>query len=107
MENVHVWGSVPGPNALPIGERALRILDRGGITDDAAVAAFSGIIGLNYGWESFVVARTGGAGESLAEDLVDPVVAQAFPLTAAVAGPMSRYGSVEPYELVLVSARFS
>jgi AcrR family transcriptional regulator len=92
---------VPGPNALPIGEWALRILDRGGITGDAAVATFSGIIGLNYGWASFVVARTAGAGESLAQDLVDPGVAQAFPFTASVARPMSRYGSAEHYELML------
>jgi AcrR family transcriptional regulator len=91
----------PGPNALPIGEWALRILERGGITGDAAVAAFSGIIALNYGWSSFVVARTAGAGESLAEDLAEPAVAQAFPLTAAVAGPMGRYGSADHYELVL------
>ena len=28
-------------------------------------------------------------------------MAKAFQLTAAAAGPMSRYGSVEPYELVL------
>ena len=33
---------VPGPNALPIGEWALRILARGGITGDAAKATFSG-----------------------------------------------------------------
>lgn len=108
MLNRHQWAvtalfarPVPGPNALPIGEWALRILDRGGITDDAAVATFSGIIGLNYGWASFVVARTDGAGDSLAEDLVNPRVAQSFPLTASVARPMSRYGSLEHYELVL------
>ena len=108
MLNRHQWAvtalfarPVPGPNALPIGEWALRILDRGGITDDAAVATFSGIIGLNYGWASFVVARTDGAGDSLAEDLVNPRVAQTFPLTASVARPMSRYGSREHYELVL------
>lgn len=80
---------------------SLRILERGGIAGDAAVATFSGIIGLNYGWASFVITRAGGAGESLAEDLADPGVAQAFPLTASVAGPMSRYGSAEHYELVL------
>jgi hypothetical protein len=91
----------PGPNALPIGEWALRILERGGVTGDAAVAAFSGIIALNYGWSSFVVARAAGAGESLAEDLADPGMAEAFPLTASVAGPMGRYGSVDHYELVL------
>ncbi|MGO4187502.1 TetR/AcrR family transcriptional regulator [Pseudarthrobacter sp. TAF60_1] len=91
----------PGPNALPIGEWALQILARGGITGDTAVATFSGIVGLNYGWASFVVARSGGAGESLAEGLRGPDVAQAFPLTASVAGPMSRYGSAEHYDLVL------
>lgn len=108
MLNRHQWAvtalfahPAPGPNALPIGEWALRILDRGGITGDAAVAVFSGIIGLNYGWASFVVARAGGAGESLADDLVEQSVAQAFPLTASVAGPMSRYGSLEHYETVL------
>jgi hypothetical protein len=92
---------VPGPNAVPIGEWALRILDRGGITGDEAVATFSGIIALNYGWASFVVARTGGAGETLADDLRDPGLARAFPLTASVAGPMSRYGSGGHYGLVL------
>lgn len=108
MLNQHQWAvtalfahPVPGPNALPIGEWALRILERGGISGDAAVATFSGIIGLNYGWASFVVARSGGAGETLAEDLVDPGVAQAFPLTASLAGPMSHYGSMEHYELIL------
>lgn len=108
MLNRHQWAvtalfahPVPGPNALPIGEWALRILERGGISGDAAVATFSGIIGLNYGWASFVVARSGGAGETLAEDLVEPSVAQAFPLTASLAGPMSRYGSVDHYELML------
>ncbi|WP_332760614.1 TetR/AcrR family transcriptional regulator [Pseudarthrobacter sp.] len=108
MLNQHQWAvtalfahPVPGPNALPIGEWALRILERGGISGDAAVATFSGIIGLNYGWASFVVARSGGAGETLAEDLVDQGVAQAFPLTASLAGPMSHYGSMEHYELIL------
>jgi AcrR family transcriptional regulator len=106
--NRHQWAvsglfahPAPGPNALPIGEWALQILERGGITGDAAVAAFSGIIALNYGWSSFVVARSAGAGESLAEDLADPGVAQAFPLTASAAGPMGRYGSGDHYELVL------
>ncbi|QCP00817.1 hypothetical protein FCN77_20050 [Arthrobacter sp. 24S4-2] len=45
----------PGPNALPIGEAALRILRRAGITGDPAVAAFSGIVALNYGWATFVL----------------------------------------------------
>lgn len=108
MLNTHPWAvaslfahPLPGPNALPIGEWALRILARGGITGDAAVATFSGIIALNYGWASFVLARTRGAGESLEGDLQDPDLAQAFPLTTAVADPMSRYGSEEHYATVL------
>jgi AcrR family transcriptional regulator len=108
MLHAHQWAvaalfsrPVPGPNALPIGEWALQILARGGIAGDAAVATFSGIIGLNYGWASFVVARAEGAGASLAEDLAAPGVAQAFPLTASVAEPMSRYGSPEHYDMAL------
>lgn len=42
-----------------------------------------------------------GARESLAEDLVDPGVAHAFPLAASMAGQMSHYGSVEHHEPVL------
>ena len=48
---------LPGPNALPIGEQALRILHRLGVDGDRAVATFSGIIALNYGWVSFAIAR--------------------------------------------------
>lgn len=89
----------PGPNALPIGEAALRILDRAGITGDDAVSTFSGIVALNYGWSSFVVARGGGANPD--EPSLPSEAAAAFPLTAKVAGALSRYGSTEHYDLVL------
>ncbi len=89
----------PGPNALPIGEAALRILQRAGITGDDAVATFSGIIALNYGWSSFVVARTGSDRD--ADPSLPTEVAAAFPLTAGVAGALSRYGSTEHYDHVL------
>lgn len=92
----------PGPNALPIGEAALRILQRAGISGDDAVATFSGIIALNYGWSSFVV------GKGLADDPDnDPApaqqlaVASSHPLTGDVAEAMSRYGSDEHYDRVL------
>src|SRR5215217_7143657 len=47
----------PGLGAVRIGEHALGILRRGGFTGDRAVAAFSGVIALNYGWSSFTAAR--------------------------------------------------
>jgi AcrR family transcriptional regulator len=47
----------PGPGSVRIGELALQILTRGGLSDREAVAAFSGLIALNYGWASFTVER--------------------------------------------------
>ena len=47
----------PGLGAVRIGEFALAILRRGGLSDDRAVATFSGLIALNYGWSSFTAAR--------------------------------------------------
>ena len=47
----------PGMASVRIGELALGILRRGGLSDARAVAAFSGVIALNYGWSSFTTAR--------------------------------------------------
>ncbi|MDR6505114.1 TetR/AcrR family transcriptional regulator [Arthrobacter oryzae] len=91
----------PGANALPIGEAALRILERAGITGDAAVAAFSGIVALNYGWSSFVLAREAAEAPSGGGPVQLPPAPPEFPLTVAAAGPMSRYGSEEHYERTL------
>ncbi|HEV7567230.1 MAG TPA: TetR/AcrR family transcriptional regulator [Microbacteriaceae bacterium] len=92
----------PGPNALPIGEAALHILKRAGIIGDDAVATFSGLIALNYGWASFVV------GKERADELEDNqttaqplTVPGAYPLTGGVAEAMSRYGSHKHYDVVL------
>ena len=62
--------AAPGPNATRVGEDCFAILRRGGITGEAAVAAFSGIIALNYGWSAFTTARPDG--DSLADDLAAP-----------------------------------
>lgn len=92
----------PGMNALPIGETALRILARGEITGDAAVATFSGIIALNYGWASFSAARLKTPVDDR-EQSDDPAIAtpSEFPLTAKVANALADYGSRDHYELVL------
>lgn len=88
----------PGPNALPISECALEILQRGGVTGEDAVAAFSGILALNYGWSSFTTAR-----QAMQEaDLAAPDAAL-FPLTTAVGEAMNRYGSDEHYDRALAA----
>ena len=87
----------PGPNALPIGETALMILGRGGIAGDDAVATFSGLIALNYGWSSFVLARS--RGDHTSAPL--PPAPPEYPLSLAAAGSLAGYGSAAHYEHVL------
>ncbi len=92
----------PGPNSIAIGEELLTRLDRGGVTGERAVVAFSALLALNYGWSAFTTGRDGGAPDTadLAERLRS-LPAVAFPLTVAVAEPMSHYGSDEHYEQAL------
>jgi AcrR family transcriptional regulator len=108
----HPWAIVPlfthsspGVNASVIGETALQILQRGGITGVDAVATFSGILALNYGWSAFTTAR------DATREAVDPeavltaslsrLPADRFPLTRSVAGELSSYGSAAHYSLAL------
>jgi AcrR family transcriptional regulator len=93
----------PGLSAVRIGELALGILRRGGLSDARAVAAFSGIIALNYGWSSFTTARdldpegpSHDVGAMLAQ--LPPAV---YPLTVDVAEEMGAYGSDSHYDFVL------
>jgi AcrR family transcriptional regulator len=86
----------PGLGAVRIGELALAILERGGLTGERAVAAFSGMIAINYGWSSFTVTRDPGVAAMLAA-----LPREAFPLIVGVAGAMGAYGSDEHYDFVL------
>lgn len=92
----------PGLNAVRIGEAALRILREGGIVGEAAVATFSGILSLNYGWSAFVSARPDGdeSGTSMHEVLL-ALPPDQFPLTVDVAAQMANYGSDEHYDRAL------
>jgi AcrR family transcriptional regulator len=93
----------PGLNAVRIGEHALAILERAGFDDAGAVAAFSGVIALNYGWASFTTARDLDP-DAPAHDVtatLQALPAAEFPLTASVAGALGAYGSDAHYELVL------
>jgi hypothetical protein len=89
-------------SAVRIGEHALAVIRSGGRTNDEAVAIFSGVIALNYGWSSFTAARQlhPAAGEQVAAAMAT-LPAEAFPDTASVAAEMVAYGSDEHYELVL------
>ena len=93
----------PGLGAVRIGEHALGVLERGGYTGSPAVAAFSGIIALNYGWASFTSAREldpdGPAADITA--MLSALPAEHFPRTVGVAGQMGAYGSDQHYHLVL------
>jgi AcrR family transcriptional regulator len=107
--NEHPWAIAPltlnpnpGSNALPIGEAALHILRRAGITGDEAVATFSGIIALNYGWSSFVAGRQRAGDPGNDQNLRQASTAAGdYPLTGDVAEAMSRYGSDDHYDTVL------
>jgi len=90
-------------SSVRIGELALAILRRGGLSNARAVAGFSGIIALNYGWSSFTTARDLDP-EGPSRD-VGAMLAQLpsteYPLTVDVAKEMGAYGSDEHYEFVL------
>jgi AcrR family transcriptional regulator len=93
----------PGMSAVRIGEFALEILRRGGLSNARAVAAFSGIIALNYGWSSFTAARDLDP-EAPSHDVGAALAGlprSEFPLTVEVAGEMGGYGSDEHYDFVL------
>lgn len=110
---LHPWAIVPlftqpnpSLNATRIGELALGILRRGGITGGDAVACFCGILALNYGWSAFAAARS--AATRIDKDpgvaigaAIAALPARRFPLTVAVADQMSAYGSDEHYEQAL------
>jgi AcrR family transcriptional regulator len=106
----HAWAVAPlftqpnpGLGAVRIGEHVLGILERGGVSKDRSVAAFSGLIAINYGWSSFTAARDldpEGPSHDVTAMLrrLPPAM---FPLTVAVAEEMGAYGSDEHYEFVL------
>ena len=85
----HAWAvsplfnhPTPGMSAVVVGEHALAIIRRGDVTNDEAVAIFSGLIALNYGWSSFTAARE-------------------LDTSGITAEQMGSYGSDEHYEFVL------
>jgi AcrR family transcriptional regulator len=106
----HAWAVAPlftqpnpGLGAVRIGEHVLGILERGGLAKDDAVAAFSGLIAINYGWASFTAARDlDPAGPSHdVTAMLSQLPPAVFPLTAGVAEEMGAYGSDAHHAFVL------
>jgi AcrR family transcriptional regulator len=108
----HPWAIVPlfthsnpGINATIIGEAAFGILARGGLTGERAVATFSGVLALNYGWFAFSTARdaTRDAHDPEAElaSALAMLPAERFPHTLAVAEELATYGTDRQYEIAL------
>ena len=62
------------------------------------MAAFSGMIALNYGWSSFTTARDPTRDVTA---MLSALPREAFPLVVGVAAAMGAYGSDEHYEFVL------
>jgi AcrR family transcriptional regulator len=93
----------PGLGAVRIGEHALEILERGGYRSGPGVAAFSGIVALNYGWASFTAARArdpeGPASEVTA--MLAALPPDMFPRVVGAARQMGAYGGDGDYGLVL------
>ena len=88
----------PGVGAAMTGEHALAILARGGIEGPDAVAAFSGILALNYGWAAFASPHRTVDQMRQAMELLPPAQ---FPYSVVVADEMSRYAGQDNYERTL------
>jgi AcrR family transcriptional regulator len=108
----HPWAIVPlfthsnpGSNATAIGETALQILERGGVTGEESVATFCGILALNYGWFAFTSAReatrAGADPEVELKAALSMLPAERFPLTLSVAEDLSEYGGDRQYAFAL------
>jgi AcrR family transcriptional regulator len=95
----------PGLNAVRIGEHALAILARGGIHGERAVAVFSALLALNYGWCAFALRR--GTSTPQAErapdvtTMLQTLPVDTFPLTVGSAREMAAYGDDAHYAIAL------
>jgi hypothetical protein len=88
---------------ISCGAAAVAAAARKARNDAHAVAAFSGIIALNYGWSSFTTARDLDP-QGLSHDVgatLAALPAAEFPLTVEVAGEMGACGSDHHYDFVL------
>jgi AcrR family transcriptional regulator len=92
----------PGPNTTRVGEVALGIVRRGGVTGTDAVVLFSAVLALNYGWSAFSTVRSRVPQDVLAATLA-ALPADVYPHTASVAAELAGYGSDAHYDEALAT----
>ena len=92
-----------GLNATRIGEVAFDILNRAHFANESAVATFSGLLALNYGWSAFASARNvlPTNAEAQVRQALAALSSSEYPFTTAVAEEMAEYASDRHYDLVL------
>ena len=88
----------PGPGAAVTAEQAFAILARGGLTGADAVAAFSAIVALNYGWAAF--ANPDRSPAELRDGML-ALPAASFAHTRAVAEELAEYADPGNYARAL------
>ena len=96
---------VPGLGAVRIGEHALAVLGRGGVEDVDAVAAFSAVLALNYGWAAFSAGRDPDRHDAAPDigDLLAALDPDEFPATSAAAAHLAAYGDDDQYDRALTA----
>lgn len=86
----------PGEQTTRLGEKALAIALRGGLSASLAVTAFAAILALVYGRAGFLAASARADAQPAAEidERILGATSDQYPATAAVAAELTRYGDL-------------
>lgn len=93
----------PGINTIRIGEYVLKLITKEGIKGKKAVAIFSSIIALNYGWASFANTKPREFERDYRQQLKELSLEsqQDFSTTYSLTNHLVNFGSREQYEIAL------
>lgn len=93
----------PGVNSFQIGEHVFGLLSKGNIDGERAVAIFSGVIALNYGWASFESKKPKKFDRQFANQIENLTFESgiSLPFTVKLAPHLANFGSDKHYELAL------
>lgn len=93
----------PGANSSHIGEHVFGLLSKGNIHGEKAVAIFSGVIALNYGWASFESKKPKNFDRQFANQIENLSFDSgiSLPLTVKLAPHLANFGSDGHYELAI------
>lgn len=93
----------PGANSSQIGEYVFGLLSKGNIRGEKAVAVFSGIIALNYGWASFESKKPRNFDLRFASQIQNLTLEDgiSLPITQKLTPHLANFGSDRHYEITL------